>query len=125
MSVNSNNYRREQPWEDTEEALTERQYISIASDLLEQMFEELLLLAIDDPQFAGVLSRQGAAVRVDLTTLHEIAQSLSQAEGGETARMAMRRAGVLIYQLSDEIDDLASLSTESSYYFATFGGTWH
>jgi hypothetical protein len=95
-------------WTDppTEDLRHRRQYLEMAASLLEQMFAELQILAIDNPAFALVLSVREAEVRVRLCTLGDALGLLAVAESNSTVRQLDRRAIDSIAWLSDRIDEL-------------------
>jgi hypothetical protein len=104
------------PVEYTEEPLDEVEYISIATELLQQLFGELRSLAMSSPALARALSTRGADARAYLWTLCETVALLKVVDDLSMAIPLRRRATALISCLSDEVDELALCATSNDSF---------
>jgi hypothetical protein len=100
---------------DREEPLDEVDYICIAADLLQKMFEEIRSLAQTSPALAREIALRESLVRADLRTLNMIVEVLSSHEDALAAMQVRRRASALISRLWDALDSLTSYVTGVEY----------
>jgi len=104
--MRSTNFHSRLTEQHAEESLDQVEYIRIAADLLEQLFSEIRLLAIDHPGFARALFSRGADARACLWTLHQIVASLMLNDDPPMESRLTRRATALISWLSAKLDEL-------------------
>src|SRR5258708_2616973 len=90
----------------TETSLDQVHYIQVAARLLEQLFTELRVLAINSPAFARVMSNVAPHVRLRLGILDDTVRLLSIAKDASSAAQLTRRAKALIPWLSTKLDEL-------------------
>ena len=90
----------------TETSLDQVHYIQVAARLLEQLFTELRVLAINNPEFARVMSNVAPDVRLRLGILDDTVRLLSIAKDASSAAQLTRRAKALISWLSTKLDEL-------------------
>jgi hypothetical protein len=99
--------------------------ISASANLLEQMFSELRALALNNPDFARVLSSRGSDTRARLWTLHEIVALLTRdPELSHSAQLA-HRANTLIGFLSRELEELTEWALGDALPNGTSAVTLH
>jgi hypothetical protein len=97
--------------EQTEESRDAVEYVCIATDLLQQMFSELLSLAANNTGLAHAISTRESDLRIRLWTLHETVTTLVSVNDQSTDVTLTRRATALISWISAEIDELALYAT--------------
>ena len=90
----------------TETSLDQVHYIQVAARLLEQLFTELRVLAINNPEFARVMSNVAPDVRLRLGILDDTVRLLSIAKDASSTAQLTRRAKALISWLSTKLDEL-------------------
>jgi hypothetical protein len=112
-------------FEKTEEPLGEVEYICIAADLLQQMFDELRSLATGDPELAQALAKRGSDAYTCLWTLHETVDLMLGADDSSVEVALKRCATALISWLSDEFNDLTLCAGCDSYPVDTFRVVLH
>jgi len=99
----------------TTEFIDRVNYICVAADLLDQMFFELRSLAMNNPEFAGLLSDSESDARVGLWTLNEIVALLLRGDNPSIAEDLIHQATALISWLSANLDELTLCALRDGY----------